>query len=44
MAPTVVVADGPSTTSQQVTVTIRWQVPGDATPHQFVSTVLVGLN
>jgi type IV pilus assembly protein PilV len=44
LAPTVVVADGPSTTSQLVTITIRWQVPGEALPHQYVSAVLVGLN
>jgi len=44
LAPTVTVADGPSTTSQLVTVTIRWQLPGDTTPHQYVGAVMVGLN
>lgn len=44
MAPTVVVADGPSSTSNLVTVTMRWQLPGEATPHQYVSAVMVGLN
>lgn len=44
LAPTVVVADGPSTTSNLVTVTIRWQLPGEATPHQYVGAVMVGLN
>ena len=44
MYPTVVVAAGPSTTSNLVTVTIRWQLPGEATGHQFVSATLVGLN
>jgi type IV pilus assembly protein PilV len=44
LAPTVVVEDGPSTTSSLVTVTIRWQLPGEATPHQYVGAVMVGLN
>ena len=44
LAPTVVVADGPSTTSNLVTVTIRWQLPGETTPHQYVGAVMVGLN
>jgi type IV pilus assembly protein PilV len=44
LAPTVVVVDGPSTTSNLVTVTIRWQLPGDPTPHQYVGAVMVGLN
>ena len=44
LAPTVVVADGPSTTSQLVTVTVRWQLPGESTPHQYVGVVMVGLN
>ena len=44
LAPTVVVVDGPSTTSNLVTVTMRWQLPGDATPHQYVGAVMVGLN
>ena len=25
-------------------VTIRWQLPGEATPHQYVGAVMVGLN
>ena len=44
MAPTVVVEPGPSTTSSMVTVTMRWQLPGETAPHQYVSSVLVGLN
>lgn len=44
LAPTVVVEAGPSTTSNLVTVTIRWQLPGEATPHQYVGAVMVGLN
>ncbi len=44
LAPTVVVAAGPSANSSLVTVTIRWQLPGEASPHQFVSSVMVGLN
>jgi type IV pilus assembly protein PilV len=44
LAPTVVVADGPTASSNLVTVTIRWQLPGDATPHQYVGAVMVGMN
>ncbi len=44
LAPTVVVAAGPSANSNLVTVTIRWQLPGEASPHQYVSSVMVGLN
>lgn len=44
LAPTVVVADGPSGSSNLVTVTIRWQLPGETTPHQYVGAVMVGLN
>ena len=42
--PTVTVAAGPTTTSSQVTVTVRWQLPGEAGPHQYVGTVMVGQN
>lgn len=44
LAPTVVVEDGPSASSNLVTVTIRWQLPGETTPHQYVGAVMVGLN
>ena len=44
LAPTVVVEAGPSTTSNLVTITVRWQLPGEATPHQYVGAVMVGLN
>ena len=44
LAPTVVVVDGPTATSNLVTVTIRWQLPGDPTPHQYVGAVMVGMN
>ncbi|CAG1008377.1 hypothetical protein BURK1_03521 [Burkholderiales bacterium] len=44
LAPTVTVVAGPSSTSNLVTVTIRWQLPGEATPHQYVGAVMVGLN
>jgi type IV pilus assembly protein PilV len=44
LAPTVVVDDGPSTQSNLVTVTIRWQLPGETTSHQYVGAVMVGLN
>ena len=38
------IVDGPSMGSQLVTVTIRWQLPGEATPHQYVGASMVGLN
>ena len=44
LAPTVVVAPGPTGTSNLVTVTIRWRLPGDPTPHQYVGAVMVGGN
>jgi type IV pilus assembly protein PilV len=44
LKPTVVVDPGPSASSSLVTVTIRWQLPGDPTPHQYVGSVMVGLN
>ena len=42
--PTVTAAAGPSTDSNLVTITVRWQLPGEATPHQYVATVMVGQN
>ena len=42
--PTVTVAVGPTATSNLVTITVRWQLPGEATPHQYVATVMVGQN
>jgi type IV pilus assembly protein PilV len=42
--PTVTVEAGPTTTSSEVTVTVRWQLPGEAGPHQYVATVIVGQN
>ena len=44
LAPTVTVVDGPTANSNLVTVTIRWQLPGDPTPHQYVGAVMVGMN
>ena len=44
LAPTVVVVDGPTANSNLVTVTIRWQLPGDPTAHQYVGAVMVGTN
>jgi type IV pilus assembly protein PilV len=41
-APTVTVAAGPSTTSSNVTVTIRWQLPGDTVVHNYQTTAVVG--
>ena len=40
--PTVTVVAGPSTTSSNVTVTVRWQLPGDSTPHNYQTTAVVG--
>ena len=40
--PTVTVAPGPSTTSSNVTVTIRWQLPGETAPHSYRTTAVVG--
>ncbi len=42
--PTVTVEAGPTTTSSLVTVTVRWQMPGEGTPHQYVGSVMVGQN
>ena len=44
LSPTVVVEDGPSGSSNLVTVTIRWRLPGETIPHQYVGVVMVGLN
>jgi len=44
LKPTVVVDPGPSADSSLMTVTVRWQLPGDPTPHQYVGAVMVGLN
>ena len=44
LAPTVVIVAGPSKGSLLATVTVRWQLPGDATPHQYVGASMVGLN
>lgn len=42
--PTVTVEAGPTATSSLVTVTVRWQLPGESTPHQYVGSVMVGQN
>jgi type IV pilus assembly protein PilV len=42
--PQIDVVNGPSTTSVQVTVTIWWQLPGEATPHNYRTTGVVGAN
>ena len=44
LAPTVVIVAGPSAGSLLATVTVRWQLPGDATTHQYVGAAMVGLN
>jgi type IV pilus assembly protein PilV len=44
LAPTVVIVNGPSVGSRLATVTVRWQLPGEATPHQYVGASMVGLN
>jgi type IV pilus assembly protein PilV len=43
-APTVTIAAGPSTTSNVVTVTVFWQLPGEPTPHNYSTTAVVGFN
>jgi type IV pilus assembly protein PilV len=41
--PDVRVADGPSTTSRRVDITVFWQLPGDASVHRHsASTVVTG--
>jgi type IV pilus assembly protein PilV len=40
--PVVTVTAGPSTTSSNVTVTIRWQLPGESTSHNYQTTAVVG--
>jgi type IV pilus assembly protein PilV len=42
--PTVTVEDGPTSFSQRVTIVVRWQLPGEATPHNYTTTVVVGQN
>jgi type IV pilus assembly protein PilV len=36
--------DGLSTGSVYVTVTVFWQLPGEKTPHQYVTSAVIGLN
>jgi len=45
--PTVVFVDdkdGLSTGSVYVTVTVFWQLPGESTPHQYVTSAVIGRN
>lgn len=43
-APTVKVEAGPSATSTLVTVTVFWQLPGEAAPHNYSTTAIIGRN
>jgi len=42
--PDIQVVPGPSANSTVVTVTIFWQLPGDATQHNYSTTAVVGIN
>ena len=44
IAPDVAVADGFSTESKTVVVTVYWQLPGDPVRHQHVMTAQIGKN
>ena len=33
-----------STNSAYVTITVFWQLPGEKTPHQYVTSAVVGKN
>lgn len=35
---------GLSTNSVYVTITVFWQLPGEKTPHQYVTSAVIGLN
>lgn len=39
-----VTTPGPSINSSNIAVTIRWQLPGEATPHQYQATAVLGQN
>ena len=43
-APDVQVVPGPSANSSVVTVTLFWQLPGDATQHNYSTTAVIGVN
>lgn len=43
-APVVQVADGPTSTSRVVTVTVFWQPPGDSVIHNYATNAVIGRN
>lgn len=43
-APQVSVADGPTTSSKVVTITVFWQLPGEPSPHNYSTTAVIGRN
>lgn len=43
-APRVSVDDGPTTTSKVVTISVFWQMPGEAGPHNYSTTAVIGRN
>jgi len=43
-APAVKVAPGPTPTSNVVTVTVFWQLPGEQTAHNFSTSAVIGRN
>ncbi len=43
-APAVTVDAGPSADSRRVTITLRWQLPGDPSVHRHSATAVIGRN
>ena len=43
-APDVQVSPGPSAASQSVSVTVRWQLPGDAQARRYSTSAVIGRN
>jgi type IV pilus assembly protein PilV len=43
-APAVEVGVGPSAASQTVSVTVRWQLPGETLPHRYSVSAVIGRN
>jgi type IV pilus assembly protein PilV len=42
--PQIRVGRGPSATSQSIEVTMYWQMPGEASPHRYVLSAVIGWN
>lgn len=41
-APEVLITPGPSTTSRTAAVTVQWRLPGDAGPHRYTASAVLG--